>query len=72
MSSPDDPPLNAVIIPVTAFQQNCTLLWCTRTMRGAFVDAGGDLDRLKAAAAQHGVTIARGRPNRLSRVRRTR
>lgn len=26
-------------------------------MRGAFVDPGGDLDRLKAAAAQHGVTI---------------
>jgi len=52
-----EPPLKAVIVPVTAFQQNCTLLWCTKTMRGAFVDAGGDLDRLKAAAKQHGVTI---------------
>ncbi|MGE0775722.1 MAG: MBL fold metallo-hydrolase, partial [Sphingomonadaceae bacterium] len=50
-------PLQAAIIPVTAFQQNCTLLWCTRTMKGAFVDAGGDLDRLKAAAAQHHVTV---------------
>ena len=50
-------PLNAVIIPVTPLQQNCTLLWCTRTMRGAFVDPGGDLDRLKAAAADRGVTI---------------
>jgi len=49
--------LKGVIIPVTAFQQNCTLLWCTKTMRCAFVDAGGDLDRLKDAAAQHGVTI---------------
>ncbi|MDB5685821.1 MAG: fold metallo-hydrolase, partial [Rhizorhabdus sp.] len=37
--------------------QNCTLFWCTRTMKGAFVDAGGDLERLKAAAAQHKVTI---------------
>ena len=49
--------LKAAIIPVTAFQQNCTLLWCARTMKGAFVDPGGDLDRLKAAAAQHQVTI---------------
>ncbi|HET9335975.1 MAG TPA: MBL fold metallo-hydrolase [Sphingomicrobium sp.] len=49
--------LRAVIIPVTPLQQNCTLLWCADTMRGAFVDPGGDLDRLKAAAAQHGVTI---------------
>ncbi len=51
------PPLKATLIPVTPLQQNCTLLWCTATMRGAFVDAGGDLPRLKAAAAQHGVTI---------------
>ncbi|MGJ3647570.1 MBL fold metallo-hydrolase [Sphingomonas sp. GlSt437] len=52
-----DQPLRAAIVPVTPLQQNCTLLWCTKTMRGAFVDPGGDLDRLKAAAAQHGVTI---------------
>ena len=51
------PPLQATIIPVTPLQQNCTLVWCTKTMRGAFVDPGGDLDRLKAAAAQHGVAI---------------
>jgi glyoxylase-like metal-dependent hydrolase (beta-lactamase superfamily II) len=52
-----DRPLRAAIIPVTPFQQNCTLLWCTKTMRGAFVDPGGDLPRLKAAAQQQGVTI---------------
>lgn len=51
------PPLKAAIIPVTPLQQNCTLLWCTKTMKGAFIDAGGDIDRLKAAAKQHGVTI---------------
>jgi hydroxyacylglutathione hydrolase len=51
------PPLKATIIPVTPLQQNCTLFWCSATNRGAFVDAGGDLPRLKAAAAQHGVTI---------------
>ena len=52
-----NPPLKAAIIPVTPLQQNCTLLWCTETMLGAFVYPGGDLDRLKAAAAQAGVTI---------------
>ncbi|MEO5973375.1 MAG: MBL fold metallo-hydrolase [Sphingomicrobium sp.] len=51
------PPLEATIIPVTPLQQNCTLLWCTATMRGAFVDPGGDIDRLKAAMVQHNVTI---------------
>jgi hydroxyacylglutathione hydrolase len=52
-----EPPLRAAIIPVTPLQQNCTLLWCTETMRGAFVDPGGDLDKLKAAAAQSGATL---------------
>jgi glyoxylase-like metal-dependent hydrolase (beta-lactamase superfamily II) len=52
-----NPPLKAAIIPVTPLQQNCTLLWCTETMQGAFVDPGGDLERLKAAAAEAGVAI---------------
>jgi hydroxyacylglutathione hydrolase len=52
-----DTPLKAAIIPVTPLQQNCTLIWCTQTMRGAFTDPGGDLDRLKTAADQQGVTI---------------
>ena len=51
------PPLCAAILPVTPLQQNCTLIWSTKTMRGAFVDPGGDLPRLKAAADQAGVTI---------------
>ena len=52
-----NPPLKAMIVPVTPLQQNCTLLWCTETMKGAFVDPGGDLDKLKAAAAQSGAPI---------------
>lgn len=50
-------PIQAAIIPVTPLQQNCTLLWCTQTMRGAFVDPGGDLPKLRAAIAKTGVTI---------------
>jgi glyoxylase-like metal-dependent hydrolase (beta-lactamase superfamily II) len=52
-----DPPLKAAIVPVTPLQQNCSLVWCTETMRGAFVDPGGDLPKLKAAMAHHGVTV---------------
>jgi glyoxylase-like metal-dependent hydrolase (beta-lactamase superfamily II) len=51
------PPLQAAIIPFSPLLQNCTLLWCTMWMRGAFVDPGGDLPRLKGAAEQMGVTI---------------
>jgi glyoxylase-like metal-dependent hydrolase (beta-lactamase superfamily II) len=55
--SMSQPPLRAAIVPVTPLQQNSCLIWCTRTMKGAFTDPGGDLDRLKAAARQHGVTV---------------
>jgi hydroxyacylglutathione hydrolase len=54
---PIEPPLRAAIIPVTPLAQNCTLFWCTETMRGTLVDPGGDLDKLKAAVAQTGVTL---------------
>lgn len=50
-------PLQVVIIPVTPLQQNCSLIWCTATMRGAFVDPGGDMDKLVAAASSQGVTV---------------
>ena len=50
-------PLKAVIVQVTPFQQNCTLIWCTETMKAAIVDPGGDLPRIKAAVAQAGVTV---------------
>ena len=50
-------PLRAAIIPVTPFEQNCSLVWCSKTMRGALVDPGGDLDKLKSAVARAGVTL---------------
>ncbi|MEH6701271.1 MBL fold metallo-hydrolase [Parasphingorhabdus sp.] len=50
-------PLKAVIIPVTPLQQNCTLLWCTKTNKAALSDPGGDLSRLKAAVEDHGVDL---------------
>jgi glyoxylase-like metal-dependent hydrolase (beta-lactamase superfamily II) len=50
-------PLRAAIVPVTPFEQNCSLLWCTKTMRGVLVDAGGDLDKLKLAIERAGITV---------------
>jgi glyoxylase-like metal-dependent hydrolase (beta-lactamase superfamily II) len=49
--------MRAAIIPVTPLQQNCSLIWCTRTMKGALVDPGGDLDKLKDAVHRAGVTL---------------
>jgi glyoxylase-like metal-dependent hydrolase (beta-lactamase superfamily II) len=49
--------LQASIVPVTPFQQNCSILWCDRTRKAAVVDPGGDLDRIRAAVAQLGVTV---------------
>jgi glyoxylase-like metal-dependent hydrolase (beta-lactamase superfamily II) len=45
------------ILPVTALQQNCSLIWCEATRRAALVDPGGDEDELLAAAQREGVTI---------------
>lgn len=44
-------------IPVTPFEQNCSLLWCDRTREAAVVDPGGDLERIEAAVAQHGLAL---------------
>ncbi len=47
------------IIPVTPFQQNCSLIWCEATRKAALVDPGGEPDRLLAAVAEHGLTLDR-------------
>ena len=57
MTETAEPPMRVAVVPVTAFEQNCSLLWCTKTMRGALVDPGGDLPRLKQALAKAGVTL---------------
>ncbi|MDA1097915.1 MAG: MBL fold metallo-hydrolase [Proteobacteria bacterium] len=49
--------MKAVIIPVTPFQQNCTIIWCEDTMAGAVVDPGGDLDQVQRAIEEHGIKV---------------
>jgi len=45
------------IIPVTPFQQNCTLLWCESTNKAAVVDPGGDIAKITAKVAELGVEL---------------
>lgn len=47
------------IIPVTPFQQNCTLIWCEQTGQAAVVDPGGDLPLIRRAIDEEGVTLSR-------------
>jgi glyoxylase-like metal-dependent hydrolase (beta-lactamase superfamily II) len=48
--------MKVAIVPVTPFEQNCSILVCERTKRAAIVDPGGDLDRIEAALAKFGAT----------------
>jgi hydroxyacylglutathione hydrolase len=43
------PALMGAIVPVTPFEQNCSILWCSKSMKAAIVDPGGDLDRVQQA-----------------------
>jgi glyoxylase-like metal-dependent hydrolase (beta-lactamase superfamily II) len=45
------------IIPVTPFEQNCTLFWCSETKQAAVVDPGGDIEKIKAAITELGLTL---------------
>ena len=49
--------LKVLIIPVTPFQQNCSLVFDEETKRGAIVDPGGDVPAILTAITQAGVTI---------------
>lgn len=49
--------LKAAILPVTPFQQNCTLLWDPTTMIGAVIDPGGDLDHIEKAISEVGMKV---------------
>ncbi|WP_177168878.1 MBL fold metallo-hydrolase [Thalassotalea agarivorans] len=45
------------IVPVTPFQQNCTIFWCDQTQKAAIVDPGGDFDKIKAKIDELNVTV---------------
>ncbi|MBC7004599.1 MBL fold metallo-hydrolase [Photobacterium sp. BZF1] len=47
------------IVPVTPFQQNCSIIWCDETKEAAMVDPGGDIHLLKEKAQQLGLTVTK-------------
>ncbi|MBY8917458.1 MBL fold metallo-hydrolase [Nitratireductor sp. L1-7-SE] len=49
--------LRAGVIPVTPFQQNCTILFDEDIKNGVVVDPGGEVDRIRAAIDDNGITI---------------
>jgi hydroxyacylglutathione hydrolase len=51
--------LNYRIVPVTAFMQNCSILWCDERMEATVVDPGGDVPKITAALDQIGARLTR-------------
>ncbi len=49
--------MNYRIIPVTAFSQNCSLIWCEQTRLAALVDPGGDAEKIKQEVDASCVTL---------------
>jgi hydroxyacylglutathione hydrolase len=49
--------LKTLIVPVTPFQQNCSIVFDAETKQAAVVDPGGDLERIEDAIKQSGVKI---------------
>ncbi|MDG0978522.1 MAG: MBL fold metallo-hydrolase [Halieaceae bacterium] len=45
------------VVPVTPYQQNCSIIQCEATGKAAVVDPGGDIDRILSAVEQMGATI---------------
>jgi hydroxyacylglutathione hydrolase len=49
--------LQYLTIPVTPFQQNCSLVWDDQTHQAAVIDPGGDLDHLQAEVRRLGLHL---------------
>ena len=50
--------LNYETIPVTPFEQNCSLVWCTETLQAALIDPGGDVEHLLGRVKEHGLHLS--------------
>ena len=51
------PPIGAVVVPVTPLQQNCTIVWCAKTLKAAVIDPGGEVDGLITLIGQRGLQL---------------
>lgn len=55
----EDTKLQCKVIPVTHVNQNCSVIWCPETLRGAVIDPGGDIERIRAFIDDQGVEVER-------------
>lgn len=46
-----------LILPVTPYQQNCSLIWCEHTRKAAVIDPGGEAGRIGSEIARLGITL---------------
>ncbi len=51
--------LEVAVLPVTELRQNCSLVWCNETNRGALIDPGGDIEEIKQAISETGMQVER-------------
>jgi hydroxyacylglutathione hydrolase len=49
--------IQCTIVPVTPYQQNCSVIKCETTGKAAIVDPGGDVDRILAAVENMGASV---------------
>ncbi|MEF1207077.1 MBL fold metallo-hydrolase [Photobacterium damselae] len=47
------------IVPVTPFQQNCSIVWCDKTNQAAIIDPGGDINVIKQTVHELGLTVTK-------------
>jgi len=52
-----EPPIGAAVVQVTPLQQNCTIVWCTKTRKAAIIDPGGEVARLLQILKEQNLTL---------------
>ena len=51
--------LKLAIVPVTPFEQNCSIVFCEKTKEAAVVDPGGDLEKIEDALSKLDVKLCK-------------
>lgn len=57
MTDKNQTPFRVTIVPVTGFQQNCSIVFNDETKKGAVIDPGGDIERIMETIQKLGVSV---------------
>ena len=52
-----EPPIQIIVVPVTPFQQNCSVVFDRATRKGAVIDPGGDVDAIVDVLSKNGIEV---------------